>query len=66
MAQRRVRSSKMVAPKKTRPPTLKQLVARTETLVEKSTELLGMLRKMDKQGCVIRVLLSGKGKGGNP
>ena len=66
MAQKPARSARKPARKKTPPPTLQQLIGRTETIVEKSTELLGILRSMDDQGFVIRVLTSGKGKGGNP
>ena len=45
---------------KPRRPTLKQLIARTESIADKVTALLGELRQLDNQGFVITGLLSGK------
>ena len=45
---------------------LKKLIARTATIADKVTELLGEMRRLEKQGFVIRTLPSGKSKNPNP
>lgn len=45
-----------------RAQSLKQLIARTNTIADKVAELLGELRRLEKQGFVIKFLASGKSK----
>ena len=51
---------------KPRRASLKQLIARTETVADKVALLLGELRRLDKQGGVITGLESGSTKKQNP
>jgi len=64
MATRRSTPAKKAA--KRRPATLKQLIARTETVADKVASLLGELRRLDKQGFVVTGLDSGSTKKQNP
>ena len=45
---------------------LRKLIARTATIADKVAELLGEMRRLEKQGFVIRTLPSGKSKNPNP
>lgn len=63
------RTSKTVPKKRSRRPanatrTLKNLIARTNTIADKTAELLGKLRELETQGFVITTLVSGKSKQG--
>ncbi|MEO8526746.1 MAG: hypothetical protein ABI460_18605 [Caldimonas sp.] len=56
------KASKSVGSAKAKKPTLKQLIARTNTIADKVAELLGELRQLDQKGFVITTLVSGKSK----
>ena len=46
--------------------TIRQLVARTNTIADKVAALLGELRRLERQGFVITTLASGKSKNPSP
>jgi|KBSSwiStaDraftv2_1062776.scaffolds.fasta_scaffold19666_6 hypothetical protein len=64
MATRRSTPAKKAA--KPKGATLKQLIARTETVADKVALLLGELRRLEKQGFVVTGLSSGSTLKQNP